>query len=443
MVKGASWAFAGKIAGGVGSIVLVAVLARMLDPVDLGSYLLALSVILVAAMVTQLGLERTVVRLVAEANELGRSGVAWRVITQSFFLVAVSSVCVGVIFWLWVGPWLASDVFHSSSLGNATWLLSLWIPSFAFQSLISETFRGLQDIRLATTFSGTAFGGILSIVVYLIIFGITLIVRSTIDLEEAIALSAVANWVVVLCGFALLSQRVRSLVSTDAERLPTRSLLQVSSPLWISNLGLLIMSQADLWVIGAFRSEEEVAVYGVASRLVRLLSMLLIVANEVMAPIIAELYVRDRKQKLQQTLQVTAAAATMVAFPIYVAFILFGETIIGVVYGPYYGTAALFLVVLSTAQLVSVWTGSCGVTLMMTGQGKLMMAITVSTSVAGIVGSVLLVSSVGALGVAVAIAGATALQRFLMLAVVRLRCDVWAQASATMALRLVRSKLLR
>lgn len=101
---------------------------------------------------------------------------------------------------------------------------------------------------------------------------------------------------------------------------------------------------------------------------------------------------------------------------IILSYLVFGADILTTIYGTYYGTGWKILLVLSSHQLVSVFSGSCDIALMMTGHGKRLMTITALTIILGI-------------------AGAGIIQRGLMLAAIRSRCCVSGHASPIHALR--------
>ena len=66
-------------------------------------------------------------------------------------------------------------------------------------------------------------------------------------------------------------------------------------------------------------------------------------------------------------LRTVATIAGLPALFALFTFIAFGDTLLFFIFGEFYVDAWVVLVVLSVGKLVNVWTGSCGVTLMMTG----------------------------------------------------------------------------
>ncbi len=83
------------------------------------------------------------------------------------------------------------------------------------------------------------------------------------------------------------------------------------------------------------------------------------------------------------------------------------------------------LVLLSLGRLVSVWAGSSGVTLIMTGHQKAMMALTVVTGALSVAGEILLAPRFGGPGVATATTTMAVVQNLLQVALAKRLVGVW------------------
>src|SRR6266542_6926934 len=81
LVRGSAWVLAGRILSIVSGVAVNLLLSRILTPAELGDYFLAFTIVLFASTLAQLGMDRTIVRLVAEAigiRQYGRAGAAIR-----------------------------------------------------------------------------------------------------------------------------------------------------------------------------------------------------------------------------------------------------------------------------------------------------------------------------------------------------------------------------
>jgi O-antigen/teichoic acid export membrane protein len=137
------------------------------------------------------------------------------------------------------------------------------------------------------------------------------------------------------------------------------------------------------------------------------------------------LSVKGENKRLQRTLQITAGLAGIPAAIMLVLFMFWGKDIMEIVYGEYYRSGNVILVILSAAQLFGVWAGSCGIVLNMTGHQGTMMRISVLMGLLTILGVWLVVAKYGSTGVASVSAATTILQNLLMLIAVKKKCGLW------------------
>jgi O-antigen/teichoic acid export membrane protein len=142
-------------------------------------------------------------------------------------------------------------------------------------------------------------------------------------------------------------------------------------------------------------------------------------------PIVAELHAQGRKRDLERSMRAVATLAGVPTFLLLTVFLLFGHEVMGLLYGAYFRQGASILAILSVARLVAVWTGSCGVALMMTGHQRAMMYLTIATGICSVTGGVLLAPHFGAIGVAVATSASQIIQNLVQLFLAKRLVGVW------------------
>jgi O-antigen/teichoic acid export membrane protein len=238
-----------------------------------------------------------------------------------------------------------------------------------------------------------------------------------------------------LLGVLLLLKRVSSLDQQGAENpISAKDTLRDAFPiLFISLTSFILLSSADLWILGAFRSQEEVAIYGAAARLVAFIAMPLLITNLVLPPIIAEMYAKGETTKLEHTLRSFSTLCGVPALLLLIAFVLLGGPILGLVYGSYYQSGTMVLVLLSVGKLAAVWSGSCGAVLQFTGHQGSMLRINLLTSPLFLIGALLLVREYGPIGVASATAAITVLQNVVLVLVAKRKTGMWTHVSFSLS----------
>lgn len=416
-----------------------ALLARLLSPQHLGAYFLAFSIVSLGVAMGSLGFYQAIVRLVAESMGRNQPGRARRVVGVMYILGILGALAVGLAYLLF-GDIVAEKLFHSPALVAVTGLVASLTVMVTLQGLLAETFRGFNDIRFATLF-----GGLVSSVLMSAFLALLWLARGQASLATVMFLVVISYLASVAMAAWLLRRRISSLIpdGVDTGMRGFKEIMSISWPLWVSTLTLYALTQADLWIVGAFRSQEDVALYGAAVKLVFYVVIPLQLVNLVVPPLIAELYVQGRKRELENTLRATAALAGIPAFLVLVGFVLWGRPILGLVFGDYYRDAAVILTLLSIGYLVSVWSGSCGLTLMMTGHQTTMMGITIVSGMFVIAGAMWAVREYGAVGVASVAAAGLIFQNISMLIGVKVTTDIWTHAgvgSIPQAIRVLRAR---
>jgi len=428
LLKGGLWAFTGKFVTALSGLIISALLARLLTPEDMGAYFLTLSFVLVASMTAQLGLTQTIVRLVAESMGTDRLGRARQSVLLALRIVAFSGIIIACLLAFGVGQWVSEQVFKSAAMTKVMGLAPVWVITIIFQSLMAEAYRGFHDIRLATIF-----GGLTPSVLAMSFFLGAWLIQGESNLDQIIVLTIGAGFSSVLVSSIFLWDKLK-ILPNEGGGITIKEILGISWPFGVTNITLFLLIQADLWIMGVFRSPDEVAIYGAASRTVALVAMPLLIVNAVVPPLIAEMYAQGDIKGLEVILRSVATLAGIPSLLILVVFVFYGESILGVLFGEYYEAGITVLVLLSIGQVANVWAGSCGLVLMMTGHQNIMMLITVFCGAITVGLAWFLVRAHGGGGVAFSSAFGMVLQNIAMLLLVKIKLGIWTHISTNISL---------
>jgi len=381
-----------------------ALLARLLSKQEVGFYFLAFSLIQLGSLMGSLGLEKAVVRFLAESVGLEQFNRARRALLWIVVLGMLGAIGVGTVYSI-SGRMVAEGLFHAPPLAAATGLVAGWMAVLALQKILAGAFQSFHDIRLSTIYGGLAGGSLLTACL-----GVLWLAKGHATLATALMLGVSSALISLLLGGWLLQRNVAHLPvrGEKGQTLGLREIVRVAWPLTVTNLTLFVLTQAPLWILGAFRPPEEVAVYGAASRAVVLVAMPLTVANSVLPPLIAEMYPQGRKRELERTLRTVATVSGSPAFLVLAADIFFGGPILGWMVGDNYRGGAPILALLSLAQLVNVWSGSGSITLSYTGHQATMMTLTIAGGLFTVLAGLAVVGPYGVGGVAASVAAGIA-----------------------------------
>jgi O-antigen/teichoic acid export membrane protein len=443
LLSGSTWALGGKIGAATIGIVTTGVLTRLLTKQEVAVYLLAFSIISLGAVIGSLGLPKTVLRFVAESITLGQPGRARRAIYTALGLGVLGSLCISLAYFFIVGDLVSRYLFHSSALVAVIGLTAGWMAISTMQEIMAETFRGFHDIRMATLFGGLATGGksagLIMRVMLLVCLVLLLATVGHTDLRTVMLASVGAGAASSLLAALFLHNKISSLGTQGMEnRISVGDELRDAFPILIISLtSFILLSAADLWILNYFGSKDEVAVYGVAARLVTFIAMPLLLTNLVLPPIIAEMYAQDRTAELEGTLRSFSTLSGVPSLLVLILFMLLGGPILGLVYGaklfPPGSLAihqgAIVLVLLSAGKLAAVWAGSCGAVLQFTGHQRSMLRVNLLTSPLFIIGALLVVRDYGPIGIASMTAAVTVLQNAALVLVAKRKTGMWTHVS--------------
>jgi O-antigen/teichoic acid export membrane protein len=422
LVRGSATVFVGMAVGTVLTLVLNHILANTLGPSLLGQYFLVFSMVTIGSTVAQMGLDRTVVRLVSASRGVGDAGRARHTVRVVYTMGLASSLLLAAVLMLGLGHFVAIHIYHSEAIAAVIGLTAAWVVVKALLLLTAETFRGFQRFWPATVYSGLAVDALLAAA-----FGALWVAGSRPSLREAVALSVAATAIALVVALLSLRGQVSRLHGDGDVR--AREIASISVPLLVTSVASFVVGTGvDLWVVGHFRPATDVALYGAASRLVFFVATPFIIVSQVVPPIIAELYARGEKAQLESSLRSISTLAGIPAALVLIVFVVAGGFVMEVVYTPFFREGATVLAILSCARLVAVCTGSSGATLMMTGHHRTMMVLTVATGIVSVTAEILLAPRYGITGVAAATCAAQTMQNALQLTFARIRVGIWTHA---------------
>lgn len=423
LLRGGAWAVAGKVLSSFSGLAFLGLLARLLRPEEMGLYFLLLNIATFFAIFGRGGMENTFLRFIAQANSSGQWQRLRELLSKGSVIVAAQILLSALVLGICL-PWLGQAVFDSSELSRLSLVGALWAGLLALEMIVAEVFRGFQDIGGAVWFGGLCS----SLLRVLFLGGVAVSGQSAnfVMILGLILISSVINssWAVIV-----LYRRWQNLPPAKDREVSYGELLDHSWPLLVNAVVIYLLTHSDIWILGAFGSKDDLAIYGAASKLVMLTSMSLSIVNTVIPPLIAQLHAEKDIPRLQRLLQTVATLSGIPTFIILLIFIFGARPIMEVTYGSFYGTGSLALIILSIGQVVNVWVGSCGYVLIMSGYRKTIMQISVCTSLTALLSGVTLVRYYGFIGVAIAYSMSMILQQLGMWIMAKLKCNLWTHCS--------------
>jgi O-antigen/teichoic acid export membrane protein len=188
---------------------------------------------------------------------------------------------------------------------------------------------------------------------------------------------------------------------------------------------MYVATQADLWVAGALLGVSAVAGYGAATRLLILMDVPLVVSNLALAPRIARYLHEGRDAELQEEITRATAFVGLIGWSGLAFVVLFRGPILDLVFGSGYGAIGSQIIpILALGHAVFYWSGPSSLSLIMAGEQRLLLVISVLSAAVMTVAALALGETLGIRGIALAAASGTTLHNALTWFAVKYRLQL-------------------
>jgi O-antigen/teichoic acid export membrane protein len=438
--RGGAWVVLGRGGGAALALLANVLLARMLPVEQMGEFVLATSIIAFFGMMARFGLDKSLVRFVAEAMALESPNRIRGTFRQATTILAVS-----LALWLIAVPMLLTFLRLTQGVALAPVMIGAVVLGFATAAIlqmVAESFRGFHDHRRATLFDGQASSPIVNglfVVVLLACAGVAgLDATRAVWLYVGVVLAVAAVGVRQLIGAVRHTLRQMPVTHpTKTEELPRLALLWVCVPLFLIQATAYWGVQGDILIAGNLLTEHDVGLLGVARRLVQTISLPLVMISAVVLPSIPRLSVLGRIEELELLLQRNATLAAIPSIAALVLLIAVPGPLLSLLFGEKYAAASHYLIILAIGQAFATFTGASGQLLVLTGRERIVLVVELASAALLLVGGYLAARSYGLLGLVIVSNAVLTMKYLSYWGLARILIGIWTHAR----LSLIRASL--
>lgn len=393
VLRGAAAAFVVRLIGAALVFIFNILLARKLGADATGLFVLALMIVSVASVVSRIGLDNTMLKMIATSASSREWGMVAGVFFQGLLLATLLSTALTLVLYV-SSPWVTETIFDKPRLLPVLqWMLPIIVP-MALIALVGESLKGIKQVAASALVQAV-------IVPASSIAGLYLLVELY-AIEGAVWGYLAASVIAMVVGLLLWKLLVPYAKRTQVEyRLIFASCLPL---FWVASMNLVTMWMST-GMLGVFGTSADVAIYNAAARTAMLVSFVLYAFNSIAAPKFAEMYHQQDIGGLERTARFSARMTTLFAAPVLLLFIIFSSQVMAL-FGDEFRAGAAALVILSLGQFVNVMTGSVGYLLIMTGHERSMRNNVLLSGAVNVLLNFMLTPSLGWMGAAIATAGA-------------------------------------
>lgn len=392
-------------------------LALLFGPAQLGFYVLGMTLVQVANVLSQVGMDNGVVRYVARYRAEGDQ----RRVRGTVLLALGTGLLLSVAFsaTLFFGAdLLASAVFGKPFMEPMIRAFSVSLTPLTVMSVALWATQGFGTVKYQTWVRDVArpLSNLLLVFVFYLL-----------GVEVLGAVAAYTLSMALGAAFALLYLRRIFPNLTDSAVRPEyegRALLSTSVPTMAANATQNINGWLALLVLGAFEAVSEVGVYSVAYRTAALSALVLFAFSGIFSPMVSSLHNQGRTEALGHLYRDVSRWAFTGALAFFLLTTLLARDVMAL-FGPGFEAGWPVLPIVAAAGLFASSVGPTARVLAMTGHQKAVLLATVLSILSAAALTALLVPPFGTIGAAISTAAALVLANVLTAYFVARRLGLW------------------
>lgn len=395
ILTGSGWAAGAHIIAMGIAMVTGIVIVRVYGAEEMGVVAMIGSFLMLVTVLTVLGTNTSILRLIPEHLAKHSVSSAFRVYRKMQLLVAGVSVITGGA--LFFGASLVADkVFSKPHLSPVFALAGFFV---VFKSLMILNTQAVRGLRLIRTFAFMQLLPNLSMLLALIAATFLLFDRN----NPVYALFA-SFLVTALAGIFIMDRAFKKRIGHDdaVHDMSMKSIVSISAPMFMTATTTFLIGQTGVIILGMFRTEAEVGYYAIAVKLAALMSFVLSAINSMAAPKFSELFHSGKIDELFHVAKKSTKLIFWTTAPMLLILVVFGKTILSLLYGREFTQAYLALVFLVIGQFVHSVSGSTANFMNMTGNQLTLTKIKVASAFMNIALGLILVPKIGICGAAIA-----------------------------------------
>lgn len=222
-------------------------------------------------------------------------------------------------------------------------------------------------------------------------------IKDTLDYLAVVSLASVLS---VATSVWLYQKKLKKNCESKLRRSKIKHWLFMLVPLSLIGFTTVFNTEISILFLGNLSSDEDVAVFKVASQFTLAIAIGLSAVNTVIKPKIAKYYTEGDFDALSEILKKSAQVSMLVSLPVVFVLFVFGRPLINFIFGSHYSESYELLIVLIVGQLFNTFMGSVGTLLNMSLNEDKVLIILLFSLIVNIVLLYFLVPVFGAQGAA-------------------------------------------
>jgi O-antigen/teichoic acid export membrane protein len=357
----------------------------------MGVFAFTITTLAILSTIGTLGFGTAIVRFIAEYGSQNRQDSVREIHTRMSKLAVIFSLILSIVFYF-LSPFIARSIFHKEYLTFYFRIISLAIVPMVLININSQSLRAIKKIKAYSFFQDISPSlSACTILIFLLFFTKE---QSILFIAYIVGLFASA----IACS-AMWKKNAPSKELKGSNNVKLKTILRTSIPILLISLTSFFMNWIDIFMLGKFRTEVDIGIYNVASKVASLTTMTLIAINSIAAPKFAEFYGKGDMKGLGRIVKQSTKLIFWTSFPILCLIFITPSLMLGI-FGKDFQSGSYALRMLTFGQFINAISGSVGLILLMTAKERVFHKIIMTTAVINFALNYLLIPKYGINGAA-------------------------------------------
>jgi O-antigen/teichoic acid export membrane protein len=373
----------------LGTAILI---TRKLGPELYGIVILAMNITAIVKVISLMGFEQTMVRFIAKYKAQKNISLVKGVVKFCLRITLIIILALSLVIFL-ATDFIANIIFNKPELAAVLRVLIFSLPFISCMLILISALQGAKLVKykifiekiLMPTFRFVS----IAVILWL---GFRLM-----GVVWARVLTSIVGFI---AAYFIIIKKIGSLFEESAS-VDAKEIMSFSLPLLLSRLFYQNVNTVAILIIGFFFPAAEVGIFGVAMRTIPFLLIPFIAYNMIFSPIVSDLFTSGRTLELETIYKIGSKWVIFITLPLFILMCFFCDQIASI-FGPEFKESAKIMVVLYTGQMASVFAGSSGLILTMTGKTILNLINACFLFILNIILTVVLINKCGVIGAAYA-----------------------------------------
>lgn len=384
-------AFSIKLSGAALTFGFSFLVARHLGAAGNGAYALAVTTGQFAAIIALLGLDFLLLRTMAGDLREGKKALARGAARTALGITTLAAIVIGIVLAA-VGAPLLNNILGESLDPLLIYLAAAAVVPLTLNRMAVASLRGAGSMLTAQWLDGPQ-----TIVLAFAILAGILISRSGFDVTTAVVLYFGSAAVSAVIAWLLYILRVRSWPAP--ERAAVVPMLKQGWLISFVAISRVVIDWLVLVSLGSLFTTVEVGQFRTALQIAALVALIVSTFDTIAGPRIAGAWRIGDIAHIHKIRRQAVGTMMVISAPIFVLALGFPEWILGL-FGPEFVPAATALRILALGQLVNILAGPAGTVMLMIGEERNSLIISIVALVALVLLCVTLVPAYGLVGAA-------------------------------------------